>query len=54
MIRVQPEPWATMVAHAQATYPNECCGVLLGRQEGDLKIVTEAVDEASVDLVERS
>jgi proteasome lid subunit RPN8/RPN11 len=30
MIRIEPEPWAAMVAHAREAYPNECCGAMLG------------------------
>jgi proteasome lid subunit RPN8/RPN11 len=30
MIRIESEPWAAMVAHARQTYPNECCGAMLG------------------------
>ena len=30
MIRIEAEPWALMVAHARETYPNECCGAMLG------------------------
>ncbi|MBV9504696.1 MAG: Mov34/MPN/PAD-1 family protein, partial [Acidobacteriia bacterium] len=29
-IRIEPEPWAAMVAHARQTYPNECCGAMIG------------------------
>ena len=32
-----------MVDHAQNTFPNECCGAMLGRVEGDRKTVTLAV-----------
>ena len=32
-----------MVAHAEQIYPNECCGAMLGRIEGDSKLVVEAV-----------
>jgi proteasome lid subunit RPN8/RPN11 len=32
-----------MVAHAEATYPNECCGAMLGTAEGDDKTVTVAL-----------
>lgn len=32
-----------MVLHAERTYPNECCGAMLGRLQGGKKIVTEAV-----------
>jgi len=32
-----------MVLHAERTYPNECCGVMLGHSQGDEKHVTEAL-----------
>ena len=43
MIRVSTEPWREMVAHAQATYPNECVGAMLGRIDGDTKEVLHAM-----------
>ena len=43
MIRIEPEPWAGMVAHARASYPNECCGAMLGAAEGDTKTVRQAI-----------
>ncbi len=43
MIRIEPEPWAAMVAHARASYPNECCGAMLGKTDGDTKLVSEAI-----------
>jgi proteasome lid subunit RPN8/RPN11 len=47
MIKVTEQAWKTMVAHAEAKYPNECCGALLGRTtigtiDGDVKDVTLA------------
>jgi proteasome lid subunit RPN8/RPN11 len=39
MIRIESEPWAAMVAHARETYPNECCGAMLGSAGGDQKTV---------------
>ncbi|MCS7024753.1 MAG: M67 family metallopeptidase [Bryobacteraceae bacterium] len=30
MIRIEKEAWQTMLQHAKATYPRECCGALLG------------------------
>ncbi len=39
MIRIEPEPWAAMVAHARETYPNECCGAMLGSTDGEQKQV---------------
>lgn len=32
-----------MVDHASKTYPNECCGAMLGKVDGDSKTVSEAV-----------
>ena len=43
MIRIEPEPWAAMVAHARARYPDECCGAMLGSTEGDTKTVRQAI-----------
>ncbi len=43
MIEIQTTPWQTMVLHGERTYPNECCGAMLGRIQGGKKIVTEAV-----------
>jgi proteasome lid subunit RPN8/RPN11 len=39
MIRIETEPWAAMVAHARETYPNECCGAMLGSTDGEQKTV---------------
>jgi proteasome lid subunit RPN8/RPN11 len=43
MIRIEPEPWAAMVAHARGSYPDECCGAMLGSTEGDTKTVRQAI-----------
>ena len=43
MIRIESEPWASMVAHARKTYPNECCGAMIGSTDGEQKIVRDAV-----------
>jgi proteasome lid subunit RPN8/RPN11 len=43
MIRIEGEPWAAMVAHARATYPNECCGAMLGTTDGENKVVKAAM-----------
>ncbi len=32
-----------MVAHAERTFPNECCGAMLGRTVEGTKLVTDAV-----------
>ncbi len=33
MIRINPAAWQVMLTHAEATYPKECCGVLLGSEQ---------------------
>jgi proteasome lid subunit RPN8/RPN11 len=43
MIRIEAEPWQVMVAHARQTYPNECCGAMLGRLDDGSKIVRVAM-----------
>jgi proteasome lid subunit RPN8/RPN11 len=43
MIRIEPEAWETMLSHATLTYPNECCGALLGSTDGEQKNVVVAV-----------
>jgi proteasome lid subunit RPN8/RPN11 len=44
MITIDPEAWNIMVSHAEATFPNECCGVMVGRtDETGKKQVTGAV-----------
>ncbi len=39
MIHIEREPWDKMVAHAEASYPNECCGAMLGSIDGTDKRV---------------
>lgn len=43
MIQIKPAAWAVMVDHAKVTYPNECCGAMLGSIDGAHKLVTAAV-----------
>ena len=43
MIQIEPEPWAAMVAHARETYPNECCGAMLGSADNGTKLVSVAM-----------
>jgi len=43
MITLERKPWREMVNHAQATYPNECCGAMIGTIEGDTKTVIHAI-----------
>lgn len=43
MIRINKDAWEMMVAHAESTYPNECCGAMLGVSDNSDSIVQEAV-----------
>ena len=43
MVHIERAPWREMVNHAQAVYPNECCGAMLGTVDGDNKVVTVAM-----------
>ena len=47
MIHIERGPWREMVNHAQAAYPNECCGAMLGTTaetaDGGVKTVTAAL-----------
>jgi proteasome lid subunit RPN8/RPN11 len=43
MIRVETGAWGVMVEHAQAAFPNECCGALIGSTDGETKSVSVAI-----------
>jgi len=43
MIRIEPEAWAGMVAHAREVYPNECCGAMIGSIDDGAKMVRVAM-----------
>ncbi len=34
MLRLSYEDYAALRAHGEETYPNECCGILLGKADG--------------------
>lgn len=43
MIEIAEQPWRQMVEHGRATYPNECCGAMLGTVENGRKQVIVAM-----------
>ncbi|MEJ6479841.1 M67 family metallopeptidase [Nostoc punctiforme UO1] len=43
MIRLSPEHLQTIRAHAESTYPEECCGIILGYVASEDKIVVEVI-----------
>ena len=49
MIEIEQQPWQQMVEHARSTYPNECCGAMLGKIEDGHKrvVVAMALENAS-------
>ncbi|MDR1813089.1 MAG: M67 family metallopeptidase [Candidatus Fibromonas sp.] len=38
-VRLKQSDYEAMVAHAQSSLPNEACGLLAGKADGDVKIV---------------
>ena len=48
------EQRATINRHAEAIYPDECCGVMLGEQRDGLRVITELIEiENEWDAAER-
>jgi proteasome lid subunit RPN8/RPN11 len=43
MIQIEKAAWDTMVSHAEATFPNECCGVMIGHTENGTRTVASAM-----------
>jgi len=43
VLRIEQSPWREMVGHAEATYPNECVGVMLGASDNGQKTVQVAL-----------
>ncbi|MBN3907053.1 MAG: M67 family metallopeptidase [Nostoc sp. NMS1] len=43
MIRLSQEQLQTIRAHAEKTYPEECCGIILGYLASESKIVVEVM-----------
>ena len=54
MIRFDTEPWKMIISCAEAAYPKECCGALLGTQDGDVKRVKAALPMDNVSSEERT
>jgi proteasome lid subunit RPN8/RPN11 len=40
MLRISHKDYAEIRRHGEETYPHECCGVLLGQMDGDVRTVT--------------
>ncbi len=40
VLKIERRNYDALRQHGEETYPHECCGVLLGRMEGDERVVT--------------
>lgn len=40
MLKIGRKDYAEIRRHGEETYPHECCGVLLGQMDGDVRTVT--------------
>ena len=40
MLKITARDYAEIRRHGEETYPHECCGVLLGQMDGDVRSVT--------------
>jgi proteasome lid subunit RPN8/RPN11 len=40
MLKINQREYAEIRTHGEVTYPHECCGVLLGQMDGDVRTVT--------------
>jgi proteasome lid subunit RPN8/RPN11 len=43
VLKINPSEYEAIRRHGEETYPNECCGALLGRAEGGVNLVLQAV-----------
>jgi proteasome lid subunit RPN8/RPN11 len=43
MIRIDKAAWEEMVRHAEATFPKECCGIMIGAEDNGTRQVRVAV-----------
>ncbi len=43
-MRIPDGVFQQIAAHAERTYPEECCGLMLGKEAGDERMVHEAVE----------
>jgi len=48
MIKISAENLQAICTHAERTYPEECCGIMLGKIDGDVKTVVEVWETLNV------
>ncbi len=54
MLELQDAFIAKMKAHAERLYPEECCGVVLGKTEGSRKVVHNVLEIENSSLQQRN
>ena len=47
MLKLQSDHLQAIQTHAETTYPEECCGLLLGHLKGDVKTLIEVLPTAN-------
>lgn len=50
MLRIAESHYASIRRHGEETYPHECCGVLLGQIDADVRVVTSIARAANTRL----
>jgi proteasome lid subunit RPN8/RPN11 len=55
MLKIPSAVLESLRNHGEETYPHECCGILLGQMDGEVRLVTSAVrcGNAQVDSPEK-
>jgi proteasome lid subunit RPN8/RPN11 len=48
MITIKQAAWTAMLNHARTAYPKECCGILVGAENGNGRVATMAVASPNV------
>jgi len=43
MLKISPSDYDAIRRHGEQTYPHECCGILIGTIEGDIRTVRSTV-----------
>lgn len=43
MLTIEAQPWAAMIEHGRASFPRECCGIMLGTADDPRRVCTVAI-----------
>lgn len=53
VLRIPQDILSALRAHAREAYPEECCGFLIGRKDGDARVVEQARRTRNVETSDR-